>query len=68
MMLFIFARSIFWSADPGHSAHSIQFISQPEFPWEQLRSEFPGKYEQPIIPAPNPDAWIHARIVVKEDL
>lgn len=56
----------FRSSEPGHRAHSVQYISQPEFPWERLRSEYPGKYEQPIIPAPDPDAWLHARIVIQE--
>jgi N-acetylneuraminic acid mutarotase len=30
----------------------------------KLRQEFPGKYEQPIKPAPDPNAWLHARITV----
>lgn len=55
----------FKSPDPSHSAHSVQYVSQPDFPWERLRTEFPGIYEQPVTPAPNPDGWFHARIVVQ---
>jgi hypothetical protein len=29
-----------------------------------LRAENPGKYEKPVIPAPDPNGWFHARIVV----
>jgi hypothetical protein len=29
-----------------------------------LRTEQPGKYEQPVNPVPDPNGWFHARVVV----
>ncbi|MFT3911655.1 MAG: DUF1080 domain-containing protein [Ferruginibacter sp.] len=43
----------------------IQFISLPDFTWQVLREKSPGKYEHSIDPAPDPDAWVKMRIVVK---
>jgi len=54
----------FRSADPVRKLHAVQYIAPPKFGWEKLRNEFPGKYEQPISPAPDPNEWFHARIVV----
>ena len=42
--------------------HSIQYISQPEYPWERLRKEAPGVYES--YADMTPGDWIHCRIVV----
>lgn len=42
--------------------HSTQYISHPEYPWERLRSETPGKYESYADMAPG--EWIRCRIVV----
>jgi len=52
----------FLSPDSIRQHHSVQYVSLPQFDWERLRNEFPGKYEQSVQPAPNPDGWIHARI------
>lgn len=54
----------FRSEDPVRRSHSVQYISQPTYPWPKLRAEYTGKYEQPVQPAPDPDAWFHARVVV----
>ena len=54
----------FKSDDPVRRAHSVQYISMPNYDWEKLRTEFPGKYENKIDPAPGPDDWFHAKIVV----
>ena len=54
----------FRSADPVRKLHAVQYVAQPKFGWEKLRNEFPGKYEQPISPAPEPNEWFHARITV----
>jgi hypothetical protein len=56
----------FQNPDLLHRGHSVQYISEPGFPWEKLRADSPGKFEQPIFPVPNPDAWFHARIVVED--
>lgn len=54
----------FTSEDPDRHSHAVQYIASPNYGWKKLREEFPNKYEQPVEPAPNPDDWFHARIVV----
>jgi len=54
----------FRSDDPLRKTHAVQYVASPDYGWEKLRNEFPGKYEQPISPAPDPNAWFHARITV----
>ena len=54
----------FKTDDPVRHGHAVQYISPPVFTWEKLRKEQPGKYEQPVQPVPDPDAWFHARVVV----
>ncbi len=53
------------AADPVNRAHAVQYISLPAFPWRRLRTEKPGQYEKGIEPAPDGDAWVHARIVIE---
>jgi hypothetical protein len=54
----------FRSEDPLRRSHAVQYISQPTYTWRKLRAEYTGKYEQPVQPAPDADAWFHARVVV----
>jgi hypothetical protein len=54
----------FRSEDPLRRSHAVQYISPPTFTWEKLRAESPLKYEQPVQPAPDPEAWFRARVVV----
>ncbi|HEY3948991.1 hypothetical protein [Phenylobacterium sp.] len=42
--------------------HAIQYSSEPEYPWQRLRSESPGAYEAYADMAPGD--WIRCRIVV----
>jgi hypothetical protein len=50
--------------DPLRKIHAVQYVSQPEFPWDTLRARFPGVYEKGINPPPPATEWFHARIVV----
>jgi hypothetical protein len=43
--------------------HSTQYIAHPEFPWECLRNEFPGKYESYVDLEEG--VWTNVKIVVK---
>jgi hypothetical protein len=43
----------------------VQYISQPDYPWQVLREKFSGKYEKAVIPAPGGNDWFHAKIVIK---
>jgi hypothetical protein len=47
-------------------SHGIQYISLPDFTWRTLREKFPDKYEHSIDPSPDPNSWVHVRIVVKD--
>jgi hypothetical protein len=42
--------------------HSVQYVSEPGFPWPRLRKEFPEKYESYVDLEPG--AWTHLRISV----
>ncbi len=54
----------FKAEDPARRVRAVQYISHPTHTWQKLRSENPGKYEQPVNPVPDPNGWFHARIVV----
>ena len=54
----------FRAADPERRAHSVQYVSHPANTWQRLRAERPGQFEQVIEPAPDPNGWFHARIVL----
>lgn len=45
-------------------SHGVQYISQPTYTWQKLRTEQPGKFEQAVNPVPDPNDWFHARIVI----
>ena len=51
-------------ADSTRHAHAVQYVAQPANPWQKLRTEHPGVYEKPLEPAPDPNGWFHARIVI----
>ena len=54
----------FRAGDPERQSHSVQYVFEPTYSWARLRSEHPGQYEKGITPAPDPNSWLHARIVV----
>ena len=56
----------FRSSDPVRKIHAVQYISEPEFPWDRLREEKNGIYEKGIDPPPAAVEWFHARIVVDD--
>lgn len=43
--------------------HSVQYTSEPDFPWHRLRKESPGIYESYVDL--DPGAWTKVRIVVR---
>lgn len=56
----------FRAADPNKKSHSVQYVSEPQWTWQKLRKEQPGQFEKPIDPAPDGDAWFHAKVVVEK--
>jgi hypothetical protein len=53
------------SDDQLQRNHSAQYISSPEYPWNRLRQEFPGKYETYVDLVPS--EWTKMKIEVKGD-
>jgi hypothetical protein len=51
--------------NPERKDHAVQYISKPEYDWQVLRQRFPGKYENPLVPAPDPNDWFHVKIVIE---
>jgi hypothetical protein len=54
----------FRAEDPARRQRAVQYISQPAYTWQKLRTEHPGRYEQPVNPVPDPNSWFHVRVVV----
>ena len=55
----------FRADDSTRHSHAVQYVSHPAWPWEKLRAERPGKYEKPVVPELDGDAWFHSRVVVE---
>jgi hypothetical protein len=53
-------------ADTPTRKWSIQYMSIPNYDYDKLRKEHPGVYENDINPAPQPEDWLHATIVIKK--
>ncbi len=59
----------FQSTDTLRRKHMVQYISEPDYPWERLRKEHPLMYESGVSPSLQPSDWFHAHIVVgKEEI
>jgi len=56
----------FRAADSTRHAHAVQYIAHPTYTWQKLRDERPGVYEKAVSPAPDPNGWFHARVVVAD--
>jgi hypothetical protein len=50
------------ASDPVQRGHSAQYESMPEFPWDRLRAEAPGKYESYVDLSPG--EWTRVRIQI----
>ncbi|NDV43257.1 family 16 glycoside hydrolase [Flagellimonas sediminis] len=48
--------------DPEKQDHMMQYIAMPHLDWKKLREEYPGKYENTISPAPQPNDWFHVTL------
>ncbi|MGC3943058.1 MAG: DUF1080 domain-containing protein [Chryseolinea sp.] len=55
----------FMNADTARRRRAVQYISHPNYPWDKLREQHPGKYENKVSPVPNADDWFHAKVVVE---
>jgi hypothetical protein len=50
--------------NPERKNNSVQYIAHPGFTWNKLREQHPGKYENAVTPAPDPNEWFHVTIVI----
>jgi 3-keto-disaccharide hydrolase len=55
----------FRAADSTQHVHAVQYVSHPDWTWQQLRTERPGQYERAIVPEPDGDEWFHVRVDVR---
>jgi hypothetical protein len=55
----------FRATDSTRHSHAVQYVSNPRWPWQTLRSEHPGTYEKAVVPEPDGDAWFHMRVVIE---
>ena len=55
----------FRAADSTRHAHAVQYVSDPEWTWQRLRTERAGQYERAIVPEPDGDEWFHVRVEVQ---
>lgn len=56
----------FRNPDVSRRARAVQYVALPGADWWRLRDQSPGRYEAEISPAPDPNEWFHARIVVAD--
>ncbi|MFL5617787.1 MAG: hypothetical protein ACJ79A_05255 [Gemmatimonadaceae bacterium] len=54
----------FRTPDTARAKRAVQYVSHPTWPWQRLRAESPGKYEQPVRPVPDPNGWVHMRLMI----
>ncbi len=54
----------FRAATPEQRSHAVQYVSHPVYTWQRLRAERTGQFERALDPAPDPNGWFHARIVL----
>lgn len=57
----------FQSFDTTKRNHSVQYISMPRYDWSYLRETQPGKYENVLLRAVNPNEWFHVKIVISKN-
>ena len=55
----------FFNTDTARRSRAVQYIAMPNFPWEKLRKDSPGKYENKVKAVPDPNAWFHVKIQMK---
>jgi hypothetical protein len=55
----------FQTNDPVRKIHAVQYVAEPEYPWQFLRDKFNGQCEKAVNPAPKGNEWFHVKIIVK---
>ena len=60
----VYFRPFNFRGDAERRTHSVQYVSHPAWTWQRLREERPGAFEKALDPAPDPNGWFRARIVL----
>ena len=55
----------FRATDPVRRDHAVQYVSLPAYGWPRLRAERPEVFENPVVPAPDPNGWVTLRVAVQ---
>lgn len=53
--------------DPERRTWSLAYTAEPDYPYNKLREEHTGQFENEILPDPKPEDWLHTRIVISKD-
>src|SRR5689334_19039091 len=53
--------------DTSRRKWSVQYMSMSDYDYDKLRKLHPLVYENAVTPAPDPDDWFHATIIVSND-
>lgn len=54
----------FKSPEKSQRGHSLQYIYHPQYTWNRLRQNHPGKYEAEYLNSPDPDEWFRIRLII----
>jgi len=57
----------FQTSDTLRRKHMVQYMSEPDYPWDRLRNEHPLMYESSVTPSIEPSDWFHAHIEVGDE-
>jgi hypothetical protein len=54
----------FHAADTLRRQHAVQYMALPDYDFDRLRQERPEEFENPVVPPPDPNGWVHLRVVL----
>jgi hypothetical protein len=60
----VYFRAFNFKAEGEFKSRAVQYICWPDYPWDKLCKDKPGKFEGHVDSVPDPDKWFHARIEV----
>jgi len=63
----VYFRAFNFRAEEPWRNRAVQYVAWPTNTWEHLRTNTPGQFEHAVNPAPDPEAWFHARIEVTDN-
>jgi hypothetical protein len=57
----------FRATDSVRRIHAVQYVSHPQHTWKKLRDTQNAVFEKAVSPVPDPNEWVHAKIVVNNN-